>query len=178
MALTNAYGSDSMTGAGTTGTAGMISSAATAGTSTTGATGIATHADVVTLQHSVIAPYRSSNPCWLTSDANLAKLRRITDTTGRPLWEPSLQVGAPDTLMGARVVTDPNVAAFGTASGTKGIAWGSFERYYALRSAGLRIETSRDYKFANDLVATRIIHRLDGKVIGANAVKVLVSATS
>ena len=62
---------------------------------------------------------------WFTLDTNAAKIRRITDTTGRPLWEPTLTAGEPDRLLGYPMVLDPNVAAFATAGGTH-MAFGNF----------------------------------------------------
>src|SRR5207253_1118138 len=100
---------------------------------------------------------------------NLGKIRKLKDSQNRPLWEPSYQVGSPDTLLGYPVVTDPNVAAFSTAAATAHpIAFGSFTRGYAYRSMALRFEASRDFAFDKDLVTYRVLARIDGRAIDLN----------
>jgi HK97 family phage major capsid protein len=54
--------------------------------------------DMVTLEHSVDPLYRRGAK-YMMHDSTLAGLKRLKDKYGRPLWLPSLQVQAPDTIM-------------------------------------------------------------------------------
>lgn len=129
--------------------------------------------DLVSLQYSVIAPYRQSRSCyWLASDQSLGQLRLLTDTVGRPLWEPSTVLGSPDMILGKPIVADPFMQAFGT--GNKSLAFGDFSQYFVRLVGGLRFERSDDFQFGNDLVTFRALLRGDGNLADANAIKVFV----
>lgn len=177
LALSNGYGPDFVSGTGTNEPDGIFHAAGTAVTFPTGGTGIPSADALIDMVHAISSPYRTIKCQWLTKDSNLAVIRKLKDQQDRYLWEPSLVPGQPDMLLGYEVVTDPNVAAFATAAGTNGIAFGNFSGYY-VRDAGLRIEASRDYAFAQDLVTYRVVHRLDGRLIDTNAIKVGHSPTS
>lgn len=55
--------------------------------------------DLTTLEHSVDPLYRRGAK-YMFHDATLAALKKVKDKYGRPLWLPSVQVNAPDTLNG------------------------------------------------------------------------------
>jgi HK97 family phage major capsid protein len=90
----------------------------------------------------------------------------MVDGNGRPLWEPSVQVGQPDRILGFPVLTDPNLTAVGTAAGTP-IAFGDWSTFYIRDVGSVRLERSDDYAFANDLVTWRCIFRTDSDLIDA-----------
>jgi HK97 family phage major capsid protein len=120
---------------------------------------------------------------WLTRDANVAGLRKLLDGNGIPLWQPSLQVGVPDRLLGYPVVDDPNVAAFATgatatASSVKGLAFGDFSAFYIRDVQGIRFERSDEFAFSTDLVTFRAILRTDSDLIDTSAIKLLIGGTA
>jgi hypothetical protein len=144
----------------------------------TGATGIPSYANLVSLVYSVDELYRSVGASWLMQDSFAGVIRKITDTTGRPIWEPSTQAGQPDRLLGYPVFTTPFLSAVGTAAGTP-MAFGAFSEGYVIRDVGtVRIERSDEYAFANDLVSWRAVLRTDGKVQDARAIKVALAPTT
>lgn len=59
-------------------------------------------------------------------------LRKFKDNDGQYLWRPSLEVGAPATFDGVRVVEFPTLAPF-TAAGDPVAVIGNFKEAYALR---------------------------------------------
>jgi len=124
--------------------------------------------DIVTLQYSVIAPYRQSRSCyWLASDTSLGQLRLLTDNVGRPLWEPSTILGTPDLLLGKPIVADPFMPTFGVNN--KSLAFGDFSQF-AIRLVGdMRMERSDDFAFNTDLVSFRAVIRLDGQLLNPPA---------
>ena len=123
-----------------------------------------TYANLVDMEYSVIAPYRQSRSCyWLAADKTLGILRKLTDTMGRPIWEPSTVLGAPDLLLGKPLVADPFMPAVGV--GNTSILFGDFAQYYIRMVGGVRFERSDDFAFNQDLVSFRAVIRADGNLM-------------
>lgn len=163
-AVGNAFGAHLVTGTGSSQPAGIVTNATLGVTGGTGVVGAFTADNLIDLYHSVIAPYRRSPSCaWLMRDATLASLRKLKDTTNQYLWQPGLTLGAPDTLLGKPVYTDPNVAA--VALSAKSVLFGDISRYFVRLAGGVRFERSDDYAFGNDLVSFRCIVRGDGLLV-------------
>jgi HK97 family phage major capsid protein len=164
-ALGNAFGNDLVNGTGTGQPSGIINTA-TAGVtgSVTGVSGAPSYANLVDLEYSVIAPYRQSRSCyWLAADKTIGGFRKITDTVGRPIWEPSAVLGSPDLLLGKPLVADPFMPAM--AVGSKSIAFGDFSQFFVRLVGGVRFERSDDFAFGSDLVTFRAILRGDGTLV-------------
>jgi HK97 family phage major capsid protein len=122
------------------------------------------YANLVDMEYSVIAPYRQSRSCyWLAADKTLGVLRKLTDTVGRPIWEPSTVLGAPDLLLGKPLVADPFMPAVGI--GNTSIVFGDFSQYFIRMVGGVRFERSDDFAFSTDLVSFRAIIRADGNLM-------------
>jgi len=127
-------------------------------------TGGPSYANLVDMEYSVIAPYRQSRSCyWLAADKTLGVLRKLTDTVGRPIWEPSTVLGAPDLLLGKPLVADPFMPAIGVSN--KSIVFGDFSQYFIRMVGGVRFERSDDFAFSTDLVSFRAIIRADGNLM-------------
>jgi HK97 family phage major capsid protein len=164
-ALGNAFGNDLVNGTGTGQPSGILTSA-TAGVtgSVTGVSGAPSYANLVDLEYSVIAPYRQSRSCyWLAADKTIGGFRKITDTVGRPIWEPSAVLGSPDLLLGKPLVADPFMPAMATAA--KAILFGDFSQFFVRLVGGVRFERSDDFAFGSDLVTFRAILRGDGTLV-------------
>jgi HK97 family phage major capsid protein len=120
--------------------------------------------DLVSLQYSVIAPYRQSRSCyWLAADQSLGTLRQMVDTVGRPIWEPSVVLGAPDLLLGKPIVADPFMPQFG--ANALSIAFGDFSQFVVRLVGGVRFERSDDFAFGTDLVSFRAVVRADSNLL-------------
>jgi HK97 family phage major capsid protein len=178
-ALGNAFGTDLVNGSGTSQPSGVVTTATTGVTgATTGVSGAPSYANLVDLEYSVIAPYRQSRSCyWLAADKTIGGFRKITDTTGRPIWEPSAVLGSPDLLLGKPLVADPFMPA--QALSAKCIAFGDFSQYFVRLVGGVRFERSDDFAFGTDLVTFRAILRGDGTLVDrTGAIKLYVGAGS
>jgi len=178
-AVGNALGTDLITGNASSKPSGIVQTATTGVTgATTGASGAFTADELIDLYYSVIAPYRSSTACaWIMRDATLARVRKLKGSDNNYLWQPGLQVGAPDLLLGKPVYTDPNVAAVATSA--KSVIFGDISAYHVRIAGGVRFERSDDFAFQNDLVTFRAIVRGDGILADqTGAVKVYVGAAS
>ena len=163
-ALGNAFGTALINGTG--GISGGLIAGATLGVTgaTTGVSGAPSYANLVDLEYSVIAPYRQSRSCyWLAADKTIGGFRKITDTVGRPIWEPSAVLGSPDLLLGKPLVADPFMPALATSA--KAIVFGDFSQYFVRLVGGVRFERSDDFSFANDLVTFRAVLRGDGTLV-------------
>jgi HK97 family phage major capsid protein len=163
-AVGNAYGVHAITGSGTAQPSGLVTGATLGVTGGAGVVGVPTADDLISLFYSVIAPYRNSPSCgWLMKDATLGTIRKFKTTTNDYIWQPSYQVGAPDTILGKPVNTDPNVAA--TALSAKSVVFGDVSQYFVRMVDSIRFERSDDFAFSSDLVTFRCILRADSALI-------------
>jgi len=164
------------TGDGSSKPQGFIGVAANGGT----ASGTANNpfvggSDLVDLFYSRKAAYRARG-VWQASSTGMAKVRKLQDSTGQFLWQPSLAAGQPETVLGRPIFENADMAA--VASASKSIAFGDFKRFYVRRVTPTRVELSKDYRFATDELAIRVVERVDGDLIDANAIAYLVSANA
>nr|MDT0658038.1 phage major capsid protein [Micromonospora sp. DSM 115978] len=172
-ALGNALGADLITGNGSSKPTGILNNTTLGVTGPTGANGgfgatsgtANSGADnLIDLFYSVISPYRMSAACgWLVRDATMAVIRKLKDTTGQYIFQPSLVAGTPDTLMGKPIRTDPFVPAI--ATGAKSVVFGDMSQYFVRLAGGVRFERSDDFAFSTDLVTFRALIRGDGILV-------------
>jgi len=163
-AIGNAFGAHMVTGTGTSQPRGVVVDATLGKTGGAGVVGAFTADDLIDLHYSVIAPYRASASCyWIMKDSTLATARKLKDTTGQYLWQPSLQAGAPDMFLGKPLLTDPNVAATGLSN--KSVLFGDFSQYFVRLAGGVRFERSDDFAFSTDLVTFRCLLRGDAALV-------------
>lgn len=163
-ALGNAFGAHAISGTGTSQPRGILTDATLGVTGQSGVTGAFSGDNIIDLFYSVIAPYRASASCkWIMKDATVGAARKLKDTTGQYIWQPSLQAGAPDMLLGKPVLTDPNVPA--TALSAKSVLFGDYSQFFVRFAGGVRFERSDDYAFNTDLVTFRALLRADCSLV-------------
>lgn len=175
-AVGNALGTDLVVGNGTAKPTGITASTTLGVTGSTGVVGAFTFDNLIDLYYSVIPQYRQApSAAWLLNDTSVGLARKLKDSQGRYLWEPSLVAGTPDTILNKPVVTDPNVAA--VALSAKSVVFGDLAAYFVRVVNGVRFEQSLDYAFNADLVTFRCIIRADGILVDqTGAVKHFVGA--
>jgi len=88
-----------------------------------------TYADLITFEHSVDPAYRESGRCrWAFNDQSLARIKKIVDSHGDPLWRPNtadMSTGTGGgTLNGYPVTIDQAFPDFSAADNT--VNWGVF----------------------------------------------------
>lgn len=168
-------------GTGTTQPTGFLSAASVGVTAASGtgfATGVAAGNGgdlLIDLYYSVIPQYRG-RASWVMNDATVKGVRKVRDTSGQYLWQPSLQAGQPDTLLGRPVYADPNMDTFGASK--RIVAFGDFGSYAIRDVTPLRFDRSDEYAFNVDLTSYRVLYRTDGAVLDANGIKVLAMNSS
>ncbi|MFJ6566431.1 phage major capsid protein [Streptomyces sp. NPDC091292] len=118
------------TGSGSGQPEGLFTNATAGKTGAAGQVTSVIYDDLVDVQHSIDPAYRASAR-WVMSDAALKVIRKLKDTQGRPLWEPSVQAGVPSSLMGAPVLIDNGVPV--PAASAKSIGYGDIGAAYVVR---------------------------------------------
>lgn len=173
-----ALGPKFITGAGTTEPLGIAVSATTGVTGGVGVAGVPTFDNLIDLFYSVISPYRDQPSAkWLMKDTTAATVRKIKDTTGNYIWQPSVQLGQPDRLLNHAVLTDPSVA--GTGLNARSVLFGDLSSYKIRVVNGVRFERSDEFLFSTDQVAFRALIRADGLLMDqTGAVKAFVGGAS
>lgn len=152
---------------------GYVASGAAGGFATPSAT--VSPADcLIDVMHALKPGYRSG-ASWLTSDVNLATLRKFKDGQGNYLWVPPTVAEAPGTILGKPVYTDDNMPS--VEAGSFPIAFGDFRRaYLVIDRQGIRI-LRNPYK-VNGKVSFYTTKRVGGGVQNFEAVKLLKIGTS
>lgn len=126
--------------------------------------------DVMELFYSLRSPYRKK-AVWVLNDSTVKALRKLKDSTGNYIWQPSVTAGVPDTILNRPYKTSiyvPEVKA-----GNKCMAFGDFSYYWIADRQG------RSFKRLNELFAMTgqvgflASQRLDGKLILPEAIKTL-----
>lgn len=126
--------------------------------------------DIVDLFTAVSGPYRAKGK-WLAGDSAFATLLKLVDTTGRPIWQPSVVAGTPDMLLGKSLYSSPKMAAVET--GNKPLAFGDFSQYYIADRAEMTLQRLLELYAGNGQVGFRAYKRTDGNLIVPSAIKTL-----
>ena len=165
-------------GTGTVEPTGIVVAAGTGVTGATAVTGAFTGDNLISLLYSVDgAARRLPGFGFMTSATNIAAIRSLkASTSGEYLFTPTLDAATPDRLLGYPLIENPHVAAAGT--GVKSILCGYFPAFYVRQVGGIRIDSSADYAFANDLVTMRATIRVDGNLSQQTHVKAFRGGTA
>lgn len=176
------YNAHQTTGTGSSQPQGVITGATTGKTTASGTAII--YNEIVDLIHSVDVAYRqapASDVAFMMHDLVLAYVRKIRDDSGgsglgRPIWEPSVQVGVPDSLLGYRVVVNNDMAST-VATTNKTMAFGNFRAGYVVRNVNGGQLMRLAERYADYLqVGFFAFGRMDSLVQDTSAVKLLVQA--
>lgn len=141
---------------------------------TTSGTSI-TFDDMMELYYSLRAPYRR-NAVWLLNDATVKALRKLKDSTGQYIWQPSVTAGVPDMIMNRPYHTSSYVPTI--ESGAKAIAFGDLSYYWIADRAGITFKRLNELYAMTGQIGFLASKRVDGKLILPEAVKVLAISAS
>lgn len=170
-ALANAEEDAFINGTGTGQPLGILAANGGADVGVTAKSATAITADeLIDLIYSLKRPYRKS-AAFLLNDQTLAAIRKLKDNYGQYLWQPSLQAGEPDRILGYAAYTSPYFPA--VAAGKAAVAFGDFS-YYNIGDRGTRSFAELKELFAgNGMVGFVAKERVDGKLVLPEAVKLL-----
>jgi len=138
-----------------------------------------TRDNLLDLLHSVDYAYRQ-NGVWMFNDSTLKAIKALSigDADSRPLWQPGIAFGEPDTIEGKRYVINEDMADIG--AGLKSVLFGDFSKYLIRRVAGFNIVRFNE-KYMNSLqVAVMGWSRSDGELLdaGTNPIKHILHAST
>ena len=137
---------------------------------TAAANNVVTADELFSLVYALKSPYRR-NAKWLMNDSTIAAIRKLKDGNGVYLWQPSLQAGEPDKLLGYELHTSPYAPAM--ASDALAIAFGDFKNYWIADRSGRTVQRLNELYSTNGQVGFVATERVDGKVILPEGIQLL-----
>lgn len=126
--------------------------------------------ELINLVYALKAPYRR-NAKFLMNDATISAIRKLKDGNGVYLWQPSLQAGEPDKLLGYDLYTSPYAPT--VAVGAYTVAFGDFKNYWIGDRAGRTVQRLNELYATNGQIGYVATERVDGKVILPEGIQLL-----
>jgi HK97 family phage major capsid protein len=126
--------------------------------------------EILDLFYSLGAPYRNK-AVFVMNDATVKAIRKLKDSTGQYLWQPSVKDAAPDTILNRPLYTSAYVPTL--AAGAKTVIFGDFSYYWVADRAGRTFKRLSELFAATGQVGFVATQRVDGKLILPEAAKVL-----
>ena len=126
--------------------------------------------ELIDLYFSLKAPYRK-NAVWVLNDTTVKLIRKLKDNNGQYLWQPSMQAGEPDRVLGYKIYTSPFFPE--PDLGKPCVAFGDFS-YYTIGDRGVRsFQQLRELFAGNGMIGYVAKERVDGKLVLPEAVQLL-----
>lgn len=163
------------TGTGTGQPRGVVTGAASGKVGTTGQTLTVIYDDLVDLQESIDEAYQQGGNCrFMMAQGSRKVIRKIKDTSGRPIWTPSYEggigVGAADMLLGKELVINNDMPTM--AANAKSIIFGDFSKYMIRDALSVQLMRFDDSAFASKgQVGFLAFIRSGGNLVDTGAVK-------
>lgn len=131
--------------------------------------------ELIDLYHSLGRMYRR-NGVWMMNDAEAKLIRKLKDGNSQFLWQPGLQAGQPDMLLGRPVITSSAMPT--AAASAKSIVFGDMSYYTIADRRGTTVQRLNELYAANGQVGFRAFKRTEGKVTLSDAIKHLAQAAA
>ena len=155
---------------------GMLHETNGAATGVTAASATAITADeLIDLVYSLKAPYRK-RAIFLFNDQTIKAIRKLKDGNGQFLWQPGLQQGQPNTLLGYSYETSTHMPLIG--AGAKPILFGDLSSYWIADREGRSIKRLNELYATTGQVGFRVTQRLDGRLVQQEGMKCLTMKTA
>jgi HK97 family phage major capsid protein len=167
-ALGFAVGSALTVGTGTVEPKGIVDASSVGGTSGT-ATGF-TADNLIDLLYSLDGGARNlPGVGWMMTGQSIGRVRKLKDTAGNYVFQPSLSMDSPDMLLGKPIYENPSMAE--ATTGTKSVIVGHLPSYYVRSVGGIKLDRSDDFAFSAGLATFRATFRVDGNLPQTSHVK-------
>ena len=137
---------------------------------TAGSAAAITVDNLIDLTYALKSPYRR-NAAFLMRDVTVSALRKLKDSNGAYLWQPSVQAGQPDRLLGYPLYTSTYVPV--VAANAFPIAFGDFQNYWIADRMGRTVQRLNELYAGNGQVGFLATERVDGKVILPEGIQLL-----
>jgi len=129
--------------------------------------------ELIDLYHAVPRMYRP-RARFIMADATVKMVRKLKDGDSQYLWQPGLQAGQPDMLLGQPLVTSTAMPA--ATTGLKSVVFGDLAGYTIADRQGTVVQRLNELYAANGQVGFRGYKRLDGETTDATGIKHLIQA--
>jgi HK97 family phage major capsid protein len=141
-----------------------------------GSTTVLASDPLIDLVYSLPPAYRNSG-AWMMNGTTIATIRKLKDSVGQYLWQPSLIVGQPDTFLGRPVIEAIDMPD--ATAGNFPIVFGNFNLAYRIYDR-VSLTFIRDpfTQALNSLVRFHARRRVGGEVVRPQALLKLKMATS
>lgn len=126
--------------------------------------------ELIDLVYALKSPYRR-NAKFLMNDKTVKAIRKLKDGNGVYIWQPGLQIGEPDKILGYDLYTSPSVPEI--AASAYAIAFGDFRNYWIADRMGKTVQRLNELYSTNGQVGFIATERVDGKVILAEGIQLL-----
>ena len=167
-ALGYAVGSALTVGTGTNEPTGIVTASAVGGTSGT-ATGF-TADNLIDLLYSLDGGARNlPGVGWMMTGQSIGRVRKLKDTAGNYVFQPSLAMDSPDMLLGKPLYENPSMAE--ATTGTKSVIVGHLPSFYVRSVGGIKLDRSDDFAFSAGLATFRATFRVDANLPQTSHVK-------
>lgn len=124
------------TGDGSSKPYGLVTGSSLGKTGAAGQTSTIVYADLVDLEHSIDPSYRPGS-AFMMHDSMLKVLKKLVDGQSRPLWQPGLTVGEPNSILGYPYYINQDIAA--PAASAKSLLFGQLNKYYWRDVQGIQV---------------------------------------
>jgi HK97 family phage major capsid protein len=114
--------------------------------------------------------YRS-NATWIINDSTARTIRGITDGNDNFIWQPGLQAGQPDRILGRPYITSAYMPDEAESPLDSAVVFGDLTNYTIADRTGFRIQRLNELYAANGQVGFRGWSRVDGKTVQAAGIK-------
>jgi len=126
--------------------------------------------NLIDLVYSLKSPYRR-NAVFLMRDITVSTIRKLKDANGQYLWQPSVQAGEPDRLLGYSLFTSPYVPT--VSSGALPVAFGDFSNYWIADRMGRSVQRLVELFAGQGQIGFIATQRVDAKVILPEGIKLM-----
>lgn len=163
------------TGTGASQPYGIVTTA-TVGKTTASGTAIAAD-EIMDLLFSVDPAYRM-NASWMMNDGIALAIRKLKGSgSGDYLWQPGLQLGQPDRLLGYPISYNNHMQAT-VATGTRTLLFGDMSKYKVREVSGIRTQVLNELYANTGEIGIQSFQRFDGNLLdaGTHPVKCMLQA--
>jgi HK97 family phage major capsid protein len=126
--------------------------------------------EVLDLFYSLKQPYRS-NASFIANDLTMKELRKLKDSNGQYLWQPSIKEGTPDMIVGRPIHTSAFIPK--AEAGNKALVFGDYSYYWIADRQSRTFQRLNEVYAKNGQVGFIATQRVDGKLILPEAVQCL-----
>ena len=165
------------TGTGSSQPNGVVTASSVGKTAT--ATDAITSSELLDLIYSVDRSYRVNGSLML-NDATVKAIRQleIGSADSRPLWQPSLRDGEPDTIHGYRYYVNNDMDNLASGVSSDVVLFGDFNKYVVRMSQDMILKPLFE-RYADEMVVAYFMYcRADGELMYTAAIKKLRLAAS